>query len=251
MLPIGLTLARSTLWNPLEQHRKPLVKVKLNLTKRTVDALKPDGKSWIARDDKLTGFGVRVYPSGAKAFLVNYRAGNGGRKAPNKRVVVGRVGRVTPDRARRLAQELLGRGAAGDDPAGERADARTLPTLGDACEGLHGLRPRPRGYGRYAALNLGDWLARPLDAITSRDIETRFQLLIERHGAVPANPCPSFLRSVYRKALSGLRGSAQPCGAVACERAGTATARHGGGYRLWPKCLRASGHAWRQRCGTH
>ena len=37
----------------------------------------------------MTGFGVRVHPSGAKAFLVNYRAGNGGRKTPNKRVVVG------------------------------------------------------------------------------------------------------------------------------------------------------------------
>ena len=31
------------------------------------------------------GFSVRVHLSGAKAFLVNYRADNGGRKAPNKR----------------------------------------------------------------------------------------------------------------------------------------------------------------------
>ena len=96
---------------------KRTAKLKLTLTKRTVDALKPEDKPWIAWDDKLTGFGVRVHPSGAKSFVVNYRAGNGGRKAPNKRVVVGRVGRVTPDQARRLAQELLGRVAVGDDPA--------------------------------------------------------------------------------------------------------------------------------------
>ena len=81
---------------------KLLAKVKLTLTKRTVDALKPDDKPWIAWDDKLTSFGGRVHPSGAKSFLVNYRAGNGGRKAPNKRVVVGRAGRVAPDQARRL-----------------------------------------------------------------------------------------------------------------------------------------------------
>jgi len=80
----------------------------LTLTKRTVDALKPQDKPWIAWDDKLTGFGVRAHPSGAKSYVVNYRAGNGGRKAPNKCVVVGRSGRVTPDHARRLAQELLG-----------------------------------------------------------------------------------------------------------------------------------------------
>ena len=106
------------------------------------------------------------HPSGAKSFLVNYRAGKGGRKAPNKRVVVGRVGRVTPDRARRLAQEFLGRVAAGDDPAGERAEARALPTLGDACEDYIVSRHSraaiaDRGYRRYAALYLGDWLSRP------------------------------------------------------------------------------------------
>jgi len=92
---------------------------------------------------------------------VNYRSGTGGRKAPNKRVVVGRVGRVTPDQARRLAQELLGRVAEGDDPAGERAEARSVPTLGEACkdymESGHGCAASTeRGYRRYTALYLGD-----------------------------------------------------------------------------------------------
>lgn len=40
-------------------------------------------------------------------------------RRPNKRVVVGRASRVAPDQERRLAQELLGRVAAGNDPAGE------------------------------------------------------------------------------------------------------------------------------------
>ena len=67
--------------------------------KRAVEGLKPADKSWIAWDDRLTGFGVRVHPTGAKSFIVNYRSGDGGRKAPNKRVVIGRYGKVAPNRA--------------------------------------------------------------------------------------------------------------------------------------------------------
>ena len=194
---------------------KNTARVKLTLTKRTVDALEPEDKPWIAWDDKLTGFGLRVHPSGAKAFLVNYRAGDGGRKAPNKRVVVGRAGRMTPDQARRLAQELLGRVAAGEDPAGERAEARGLPRLGEACEDYiksgHGWAvSTERGYRRYVALYLGDWLSRPLDGITRRDVESRFRLLTERHGEMPANQCLSFLRSVYRRPCVDHEGLRNP-----------------------------------------
>ena len=211
---------------PMESREKPVrenrdvsakntARVKLTLTKRSVDALEPEDKPWIAWDDRLTGFGVRVHPSGAKAFLVNYRAGNGGRKAPNKRVVVGRAGRITPDQARRRAQELLGRVAAGEDPAGERAEARSVPTLGEACkdyiESGHGrAASTERGYRRYAALYLGDWLSRPLDGITRRDVESRFRLLTERRGEMPANQCLSFLRSVYRRPCVDHEGLRNP-----------------------------------------
>ena len=69
-------------------------RVKLTLTEHTIEALEPAGKSWLAWDDELTGFGVRVQPTGVKSYFVNYRAGDGGRKAPNKRVVIGRHGKV-------------------------------------------------------------------------------------------------------------------------------------------------------------
>ena len=158
---------------------------------------------------------MRVHPSGAKSFVVNYRAGNGGRRAPNKRVVVGRVGRITPDQARRLAQEVLGRVAAGDDPAGERAEARSVPTLGEACkdymESGHGrAASTERGYRRYTALYLGDWPSRPLDAINRREVENRFRFLTERHGEMPANQCLSFLRSVYRRPCVDYEGLRNP-----------------------------------------
>ena len=45
-----------------------------------------------------------MQPTGVKSYFVNYRAGDGGRKAPNKRVVIGRHGKISPGRARRLAR---------------------------------------------------------------------------------------------------------------------------------------------------
>ena len=194
---------------------KRTARVKLTLTKRTVEALEPADKPWIAWDDKLVGFGCRVQPSGVKSFLVNYRAGEGGRRAPNKRVVVGRFGRLTPDQARRKAQELLGRVAGGGDPAGERANARALPTLGETCdEYIENRRGRvdstQKAYRRYANLYLGDWRPRALDAITRREVEARFHLITERHGPVPANQCLSFLRSVYRRPCVDHEGLRNP-----------------------------------------
>ena len=183
---------------------KRTAKVRLTLTKRAVEALTPAEKSWIAWDDKLTGFGVRVQPSGTKSFIVNYRAGDGGRKAPNKRVVIGRYPRMAPDQARREAQKLLGRVAAGDDPAGERAEARGMPTLAEAFNSYMAANPNRAVntvtlYRQNLRVNLGDWLKRPLNTITRQDVEDRFNLISGKHGWATANQTFSMLRSIYRR----------------------------------------------------
>ena len=183
---------------------KRIARVKLTLNKRTVESLRPGAKPWIAWDDRLTGFGVRVQPTGTKAFVVNYRSGNGGRRAPNRRVVIGRYGAMTPDGARRAARELLGRVAAGDDPATERSAARGMPLLREAFAEYLAANPGRkastlrlyRGQVRYC---FGDWLSRRLDTITRGDVEARFHLLTERHGWAIANHATSLLRSAYRR----------------------------------------------------
>ena len=198
-----------------QASRKRIAKVKLTLTKRAVESLEPGVSPWIAWDDRLTGFGVRVQPSGTKAFVVNYRSGTGGRRAPNRRVVIGRYGPMTPDRARRVAQEVLGRVAVGDDPAAERGAARRMPLLREAFAEFLAANPnrKPntlrlyRGQIRYC---FGDWLARPLDAITRRDVEARFHLLTERHGWAIANHATSLLRSAYRRPCVDHQGLRNP-----------------------------------------
>ena len=194
---------------------KRTAKVRATLTKRSIEALQPTNKAWIAWDDKLTGFGIRIHPSGAKSFIVNYRAGDGGRKAANKRVVLGRYGQITPDQARRLAQNYLGKIANGDDPAAERAAARGIPTIGDAFEDYMAANPnrspRTNELYRYEANRyLGDWLTRPLDAITRRDVEARFNRITADHGWSPANRAMSLLRSVYRRPCVDVEGLRNP-----------------------------------------
>ena len=183
---------------------KRTAKVKLSLTKRTVEALQPADKPWIAWDDRLIGFGVRVQPSGAKSFILNYRIGSGGRKARNRRIAIGRCGRLAPEDARRLAQELLGRVARGQDPAQERADSRGMPTLREAFAEYLTANPNRKAstealYQSQMRYCLGDWLARPLDTITRRDVEARFHRVSQRNGWAVANHIIALLRSVYRR----------------------------------------------------
>ena len=45
-----------------------------NLTKRVVNRLSVNGKDAVFWDRDLGGFGVRVYPSGKKVFVVQTRA---------------------------------------------------------------------------------------------------------------------------------------------------------------------------------
>ena len=184
------------------------------LSNRTVAALSVE-RDTVFWDRDLTGFGIRVHPGGAKSFIVNYRAGHGGRKAPNKRVVIGRYGKVTADQARRQAQKILGKAAEGDDPAEERAEARSMPTLGDTFEEYMTANPnrskRTNELYRYEAKRyLGDWLKRPIDAITRKDVETRFNGITADHGWSAANRAMSLLRSVYRRPCVDLDGLRNP-----------------------------------------
>src|SRR3546814_449708 len=89
------------------------------LTKRVVDASLPREKRYHLWDSELRGFGLRVEPSGIKTFLAKYRAEGGGRRAPERRITIGRYGALTPEEARRQARKILGGAATGADPAAE------------------------------------------------------------------------------------------------------------------------------------
>ncbi|GGF15110.1 integrase [Aliidongia dinghuensis] len=94
------------------------------LTKRTVDAAEKKDKRYYVWDSELSGFGLRVETSGAKTFIVRYRAEGGGRTAAQRFVTIGRHGLLTPDAARKQAKVVLGGVAKGEDPADDRRAKR-------------------------------------------------------------------------------------------------------------------------------
>lgn len=106
---------------------------KIKLTKRSVDALVASDRRRIIWDRELKGFGVRLETSGAKTFVVRYRAG-GGRRAPRRQMNIGRFGTVTVEEARCDARRVLGKVAQGNDPAKERTAARRALTVRELCE---------------------------------------------------------------------------------------------------------------------
>ncbi|MCC6480101.1 MAG: integrase arm-type DNA-binding domain-containing protein [Sphingomonadaceae bacterium] len=100
------------------------------LTKTAIDALAIPAKGqaflW---DSELRGFGVRVIPSGLKAFVVQYRNEEG----RSRRIVIGRYGILTVEQARKQAILKLAAVVAGADPAEERAQSRAAITIREVC----------------------------------------------------------------------------------------------------------------------
>jgi len=94
------------------------------LSKRVVDRLAVDDKDTVVWDRDLPGFGVRVYPSGRKVYVVQSRFGGKSRRA-----TIGRHGDITPEQARKAAVKLIVRIKAGE-PLVE-PEPQAPPTVGD------------------------------------------------------------------------------------------------------------------------
>jgi integrase len=104
------------------------------ITKRVVDASLPSDRRYYVWDSNLAGFGLRVETSGAKTFIVRYRADGGGRSAAQRFVTVGRFGKLTAEQARKQAKMILGGVATGEDPAGDRRFRRNEMKM---CDLIH------------------------------------------------------------------------------------------------------------------
>ena len=103
------------------------------LTKKVIDSLTYQGvgnERFVVWDTDPPGFGVRVYPSGRKSFVLSFRAD--GRK---RLLTVGTYGALTLDQARKSARaELAKVETDGADPLEQRQRAAQGETVAALCE---------------------------------------------------------------------------------------------------------------------
>ncbi|MEX2650015.1 MAG: tyrosine-type recombinase/integrase [Alphaproteobacteria bacterium] len=102
------------------------------LTKQSIDAARyrGDGKGRDVRwDHVVRGLGVRVYPSGRKAFVLSYRTG-----ARKRLMALGAYGVLTLDEARTEAKKKFKLVLDGKDPLREREARNAEKSVADLAE---------------------------------------------------------------------------------------------------------------------
>ena len=157
----------------------------------TTKAAQPSAKPFTIADTRLSGFTLRVQPSGARSYYARW-----GRSGIQ---VIGKVGEFTPDEARERCQKILGNVAHGRPPLHGIDGAEGL-TLGQFIADTYApwaKAHRPRTAGGTLdriALHFSGWYGRPLTAITMEDIE-RWRLKRINEGITP---------STVRRDLDGL-----------------------------------------------
>ena len=104
--------------------KQPVMKT---LSNRAVGKLAVE-KDTVFWDGELTGFGVRVYPTGSKVYVAQARGPEG-----PKRVAVGRHGVINADEARKRAAHIIARIKAGEEAVPEPMKPLGGPTVAELC----------------------------------------------------------------------------------------------------------------------
>src|SRR5260370_33064766 len=112
------------LGRPGQERRKVMVKIK----KRVVEAADAREKDYLIWDDDLPGFGLRVFSSGKRSYVIEYRT-----RGRSRRYTIGLHGAWAPETARPEARVQLGRVAGGDDPVEDRQLDHKAITVKELC----------------------------------------------------------------------------------------------------------------------
>ena len=101
------------------------------LTKRLVESTAPGDGQVLVWDSDVKGFGLRVMPSGVKAYVLNYRTAGG----QSRRYTIGKHGSPwTCEDARQKAVDVLRGLATGVDPLDIKSAHRTAETVADLVD---------------------------------------------------------------------------------------------------------------------
>ena len=174
----------------------------MKLTQAAIAKLKlPSGKTdFIAWDDELPGFGLRIREGGSRALVVQYKLG-----AKTRRMTLG----SSLDAARKNAKMILARVRLGEDPQSDRVMAkatapRTFKSVAEAFLAFQATRLAP-GSLYSTRLYLLDYCRRlhglQVSAISRADVAGILTAIAKSSGAVSADRARSALSSMFGWAI--------------------------------------------------
>jgi integrase len=178
----------------------------MKLTAKATAALRlPPGKTdHLEWDDDVPGFGIRLREGGSRSFVFQYRTGE-----RQRRIALGSAAAIDIGKARETAKDLYARVRLGEDPAGDKTDAKikaaeTFEATAARFLEYKRTRLRPRSYAqverhvlKYAKPLHGLQLAK----IERRDIATAIMSVTDTAGAVTANRTRATLSDMFAWAM--------------------------------------------------
>jgi integrase len=144
------------------------------------------------------GFGIRVYPSGRKAFFVRYRRGG------LRRFNLGNFPAVSLREARAKAESILGHVAEGDDPQADRKEALGALTFGELAASFlekHSKHRKRSWKEDERILNrelLPEWGKLSAAAIRRRDVAWLLDKIASRPAPIMANRVRALVSRIFR-----------------------------------------------------
>jgi len=146
----------------------------------------PSSGQVIYYDARMPGFGVRLTKT-KRTYIVEKRLPGG----KMRRVTIGDAAVLVPEQARRMAQQELGRMAAGIDPVQERLEKAieglTLEAAFDEYLKVRGNNLKTATLQKYRQLldrQLGDWKQKPIRSITEDMVLAKHRSMISSKTVV-------------------------------------------------------------------
>lgn len=153
-------------------------------------------------DSTLKGFGIRVYPSGRKAFFVSYRNHVG----TKKRFTLGDHETLTFAEARKLAREKLADVLKGRDPSAENRQRLDELTYAELCERyLEAAKDYKRSI-KDDRQRLRDHIfpklrTKKLSEISLHQLQQLHREIKQRTSASTANRCAALIKKIFNDAV--------------------------------------------------
>ncbi len=181
-----------------------------HLTQRAIDSLKVKGKPEIFWDSSFSisggSFGVRVFPTGAKKYYLNYR----NRHGQQRRMSLGDASKNSLANARKLAREKIVQVDAGEDPVKEKATRRKAETFSELCELYIERHAKPNKKPRSVREDtriinhdlLPNWANFKVQDITRRDIIGLIDSIqIDRNAPTQAKRTRALISKIFNFAV--------------------------------------------------